>query len=52
MSGCDKLPNHGSPVNAVAKDTGSEATHSLTADTPNAHASTPEPKETYFSLVR
>jgi hypothetical protein len=40
-SGCDKLLNHGSPADIVAKDTGSEATHSLTS---NAPAPTPEPE--------
>jgi hypothetical protein len=44
MPGCGKLANHGSPVNSVAKDTGSEgvSTHSLTSNTP---APTPEPSK-------
>jgi hypothetical protein len=49
MSGCDKSLSHGSPVNAVAKDTGNEATHSLTSNASvlapsNTPALTPEPK--------
>ncbi|MCA6080421.1 MAG: hypothetical protein LE169_06025 [Endomicrobium sp.] len=44
MSGCDKSLSHGRPVNTAVKDRGSEgvSTHSLTSDTPNASASTPE----------
>ena len=41
MSGCDKSLNRGSPVNAVAKDTGSEATPSLPLNASNAPASVP-----------
>ena len=44
-SGCDKLLSHGSPVNAVAKDKGSEATPSLTSNTSNTPAPTPEPSK-------
>ncbi|MCA6080363.1 MAG: hypothetical protein LE169_05725 [Endomicrobium sp.] len=40
-SGCGKLLNHGSPVNAVVKDTASEAKPSLPSDTSNASASEP-----------
>ncbi|MCA6085559.1 hypothetical protein [Candidatus Endomicrobiellum agilis] len=51
MSGCDKLLNHGRPVNTVVED---KAPHSLPSNTPNASASvpsntpapTPEPSKT------
>jgi hypothetical protein len=45
MSGCDKSLSHGSPVNSVVKDTGSEgvSTHSLTSNTSNAPASELQP---------
>jgi hypothetical protein len=52
MSGCCKLANYGSPVNAVTKDTGSEgvSTHSLTSNASalvpsNTPAPTPEPSK-------
>jgi hypothetical protein len=50
MSGCDKSLSHGRSVNAVAKDTGSEAPHSLTSNTSalapsNTPAPTPEPSK-------
>jgi hypothetical protein len=56
MSGCDKSLSHGSPVNAVAKDTGSEATHSLTSNTSalvpsNTPAPTSEPQSLSDSAV-
>ena len=38
MSGCDKLLNHGRPVNTVVED---KAPHSLPSNTPNASASVP-----------
>jgi hypothetical protein len=41
MSGCDKSLGHGSSVNSVAKDTGSEAPHSLPLNASNAPASVP-----------
>jgi hypothetical protein len=56
MSGCDKLLSHGRPVNAVAKDTGSEATPSLTSNASallpsNTPAPTPEPQPLSDSAV-
>jgi hypothetical protein len=54
MSGCGKLLNHGSTVNTVVEDTGSEAPHSLPSDTlkslalvpSNTSAPAPEPSNT------
>ncbi|MCA6084719.1 hypothetical protein [Candidatus Endomicrobiellum agilis] len=53
MSGCDKLLSHGRPANAVVEDKGSEgvSTHSLTSDTSNASASTPEAQPASDSAV-
>jgi hypothetical protein len=58
MSGCDKSLNHGSPVNSVVEDTGSEgvSTHSLTSNASalepsNTPAPTPEPQPLSDSVV-
>jgi hypothetical protein len=45
MSGCDKSLSHGSTVNSVTKDTGSEATPSLTSNAP-----TPTSEPSKFAL--
>ncbi|MCA6085568.1 hypothetical protein [Candidatus Endomicrobiellum agilis] len=47
MSGCGKPFRHGRPVNTAVEDKGSEGvpTHSLTSDTSNASAPTPEPSK-------
>jgi hypothetical protein len=53
-SGCDKPLSHGRPVNAVAKDRGSEGvpTHSLTSDTsaPTSEPSKSAPPDTGSSV--
>jgi hypothetical protein len=48
MSGCDKSLSHGSPVSSVTKDTGSEATPSLTS---NASAAEPSKNAVGYATI-